>query len=412
MIKKLLVVGILCACGASNAAENLVTNGSFESTAAISGNWGLLDSLPGWSNDGAKFEVQKASLGIITPEQGEQYLELDSTRNYSASQTIKTTVGKKYHISFYYSARVEDNNNTNRATVSFAGQQLATLNAISRGWTHYQFTVTATKEQSELRFSGAGKSDSYGAFIDNVVVTEQQDDSTTTPGTEDPQTCAAGLYGISSYNTSAYAFNVSEQTYSFVKGIENTASNIAAHDGALYFLEQLDKSSKQSTLWRVSLAYDEQTAVANTVSWPIYRSTVTPDGSKLLASSKTYLYEFDMQTAKKTVLGKLKYSGDDFSHGDIAYSADTNLIYVLTGKALYSLDKGNMELDLIGQHGVNWASGLAVATDGTLYVSGRNPNENAKIYSLNPNTGAATFIMEGPKHINDLTFVSDSDCNN
>ena len=382
MIKKLLVVGILCACGASNAAENLVTNGSFESTAAISGNWGLLDSLPGWSNDGAKFEVQKASLGSLRQSRASSIWNWTQPETTVLHKRSKPQLVKKYHISFYYSARVEDNNNTNRATVSFAGQQLATLNAISRGWTHYQFTVTATKEQSELRFSGAGKSDSYGAFIDNVVVTEQQDDSTTTPGTEDPQTCAAGLYGISSYNTSAYAFNVSEQTYSFVKGIENTASNIAAHDGALYFLEQLDKSSKQSTLWRVSLANDEQTAVANTVSWPIYRSTVTLDGSKLLASSKTYLYEFDMQTAKKTVLGKLKYSGDDFSHGDIAYSADTNLIYVLTGKALYSLDKGNMELDLIGQHGVNWASGLAVATDGTLYVSGRNPNENAKIYSL------------------------------
>ena len=215
--------------------------------------------------------------------------------------------------------------------MSFAGQQLATLNAVSRGWTHYQFTVTATNEQSELRFSGAGNSDSYGALIDNVVVTEQQDDNTTTPGTEDPQTCAAGLYGISGYNTSAYAFNVSEQTYSFVKGIENTASNIAAHDGALYFLEQLDKSSKQSRCGE--FAYnEEQTAVANTVSWPIYRSTVTPDGSKLLASSKTYLYEFDMQTAKKTVLGKLKYSGDDFSHGDIAYSADITLSMSLLEK--------------------------------------------------------------------------------
>ncbi|RXE89987.1 hemolysin-type calcium-binding protein, partial [Pseudoalteromonas sp. A757] len=227
---------------------------------------------------------------------------------------------------------------------------------------------------------------------------------------EPPVTCKVGVYGINNFgedsNSYVYHFDVTNGTYAYVDGVANTASNIAAHDGELYFMEQNDSATKASSLWKVSLDNAEQTLAANAVSWPIYRSAVTPDGTKLLATSKTYLYEFDMQTGEKTVFGKLSYAGDEFSHGDIAYSADTNVIYVLTGKALYTLDKGAMTLDLVGEHGVNWASGLAVSSDGTLYVSGRNKGEDAKIYTLDPNTAESTFVMDGPEHINDLTYVA------
>ena len=101
----------------------------------------------------------------------------------------------------------------------------------------------------------------------------------------------------------------------------------------------------------------------------------------------------------------MRYSGDSFSHGDVAYSADNNVLYVLTGQSLYTIDDGSMELTLIGEHGINWASGLAIADDGTLYVSGRKAGENAKIYSVNPQTADSSYVMDAPEHINDLTFV-------
>ena len=119
---------------------------------------------------------------------------------------------------------------------------------------------------------------------------------------------------------------------------------------------------------------------------------------------------FDLTTGEKTVLGKLSYEGDTFADGDIAYSSDYNVLYVLTGQALYTVDEGNLELTRIGEHGVNWASGIAIADDGTIYISGRESGENAKIYTLDQNTAEATFVMDGPAHVNDLTFVSEAVC--
>ncbi|CAM4180675.1 DUF642 domain-containing protein [Pseudoalteromonas maricaloris] len=399
-------LALMSVIGTASAADNLVVNGSFETSDNISGDWALFDNLQGWSREGAKFEIQKQSLGIAVPQDGNQYLELDSTANYTIYQNIPTTAGKKYKVSFYYSPRVINNDSTNRARAWFGDNTLVTMNATTRGWTKYEYTVEATGSSTQLRFQGLGTSDSYGALLDNIVVTEEEE---VTPP-EPPVTCKLGVYGINNFgensNSYVYKFDMVNGTYAYVDGVANTASNIAAHNGALYFMEQNDSASKASSLWKVSLDSAEQTLAANAVSWPLYRSAVTPDGTKLLASSKTYLYEFDMQTGAKTVLGKLSYAGDDFSHGDIAYSADTNMIYVLTGKALYTLDKGDMTLDLVGEHGVNWASGLAVSSDGTLYVSGRNSGEDAKIYTLNPNTAQATFVMDGPEHINDLTYVA------
>ncbi|WP_171041736.1 hypothetical protein [Pseudoalteromonas phenolica] len=43
------------------------------------------------------------------------------------------------------------------------------------------------------------------------------------------------------------------------------------------------------------------------------------------------MYDYNLQTGEKTVLGKMRYSGDSFSHGDVAYSFDNNILYVLTG---------------------------------------------------------------------------------
>ncbi|TMP71778.1 hemolysin-type calcium-binding protein, partial [Pseudoalteromonas ruthenica] len=87
--------------------------------------------------------------------------------------------------------------------------------------------------------------------------------------------------------------------------------------------------------------------------------------------------------------------------------ADNNTLYVLTGQSLYTIDDGDMSLDKIGDHGINWAAGLAISDDGTLYVSGRNAGENAKIYSVNPATAVSTYLMDAASHVNDLTFVDD-----
>ncbi|BDF93590.1 DUF642 domain-containing protein [Pseudoalteromonas sp. KAN5] len=397
---KLATLPLIIASGFAAASTNLVTNGSFENTATISGQWSLLNNLPGWQrSNNAKFEIQTNRLGLITAQEGVQYLELDSTANYHVMQTLDTEADHNYEISFYYSARVSGNTTTNKAEVYWDGELLDTLNSTTRGWQKFTYTVKASSSATELKFAGAGKSDSLGALIDNVQVTAK---------------CASGLYGINNFgsNEDGFVYHIDTQTntYSTVAGLTNTASNIASHDGVLYFMEQLDSTTKESQILSLDLATNEQALVTSATSYPIYRSVMSADGTTLRATSKTYMYDFDLTTGDKTVLGKLSFPGDSFADGDIAYSADNNILYVLTGKALYTLDQGSMELSLVGEHNVAQASGIAIAADGTIYVSGRVKGENAKIYMLDQNTAAATFVMDGPSHVNDLTFVDSNYC--
>ena len=398
---KLATLPLIIASGFATASTNLVTNGSFEDTATIKNAWSLLENVPGWQRSAnAKFEIQTSSVGIISAQDGNQYIELDSTANYSVMQTLDTEVGNNYEVSFYYSARVEGDATTNKADVYWDGELIASLNATTRGWQKFTFPVKASSTSTELKFVGTGKSDTTGAFIDDVKVTAK---------------CASGLYGINNYGSNedgiVYHFDTQTNTYSTVAGLTNTASNIASSNGVLYFMEQLDASTKASQILSLDLANNEQAVLTATNSYPIYRSAMSADGTKLRATSKTYMYDFDVATGDKTVLGKLSYEGDSFADGDIAYSADNNILYVLSGKALYTIDEGTMELTKIGEHNVAQASGIAIAADGTIYVSGRVKGENAKIYRLDQNTAAATFVMDGPSRVNDLTFVDSNYCN-
>jgi len=398
---KFAALPLLLASTLTMAGPNLVANGSFEDTADFSGSWSLLDDLSGWQRSAnAKFEIQTNALNIVAAQHGTKYIELDSTANYSAFQTLVTEEKHSYEVSFYYSARINGNETTNEAEVYWDGQLLDTLNATTKGWKKFTYTVKASSTATELKFVGAGDSDKLGAFIDDVKVTA---------------TCASGLYGINNFGSNedgfVYHFDTQDNTYSTVAGLSNTASNIASHDGVLYFMEQLDKSTKASQILSLDLATNEQALVASATSYPIYRSAMSADGMNLRATSKTYMYDFNIETGDKTVLGKLTFPGDSFADGDIAYSADNNVLYVLTGKALYTLDEGAMELALVGEHGVAQASGIAIATDGTIYVSGRVKGENANIFKLDQNTAVATFVMDGPSHVNDLTLVDGNYCN-
>ncbi|MCF2899841.1 DUF642 domain-containing protein [Pseudoalteromonas sp. OFAV1] len=407
-VTKLAVLPLAIVSGIAMADTNLVENGSFENTDTVTdhnGKWQLFYEIPGWTrSSNARFEIQTNKLGIIPAQDGEQHIELDSRSNYSITQTLATTAGKKYELSFYYSARIVGNEETNKAEVFWNGESLAVVKSSTIGWTKYSFTVEADSASSVLSFAGAGTSDSVGAFIDNVVVTE----------VPEPCPVTTGLYGINNFGSETegyiYHFNPESNAVTIVSGVSNTASNIANYGGMLYFVEQLDSTTKASKIHSYDLLSGVQGEVADTTSYPIYRSVVKAGGETLRATSKTYMYDFNLVTGEKDIVGKLTYSGDTFTDGDIAYSSDNNVLYVLTGKALYTLDEGSFELTLVGEHGIHWASGIAIADDGTIYVSGRESKENAKIYTLDQNTAAATFVMDGPAHVNDLTYVSEAIC--
>ncbi|MBU77196.1 DUF642 domain-containing protein [Pseudoalteromonas sp. MEBiC 03607] len=404
LVCKLAVLPLAVASAFAVANTNLVENGSFEAE-VVSGQWQLFNEITGWTRSAnAPFEVQTNSLGILKAKDGQQYLELGSTQQYSVSQVVSTEAGKMYEFSFYYSARASGDDTASKVEVFWNGESLGVVNAKFKGWTKYSFTVEASEASSEITLKGIGTGGSTGGFIDNVSVAEVA------------EYCSvkSGLYAINKFgsDTEGYIYHLDPETsaVSPIAGVTNTAANIAGKDGKLYFMEQLDSETRDSKIYSLDLETNTQSELADTNSYTITRSTVSPDGLNLRATSKTYMYDFNLETGAKEVLGKFSFEGEEFTGGDIAYSYDNNVLYLLTDKALYTVDESTLELTLVGEHGVNWASGLAVADDGTIYVTGRKSGQSAKLYTLDQNTAEATFVLRGPAHLNDLTYISESVC--
>jgi hypothetical protein len=224
--------------------------------------------------------------------------------------------------------------------------------------------------------------------------------------------CLSGLFGIDVRTKQILHYDTVTGQSKVVKDLigAKKASNLSGSDGRLYFIDQKDKKTRESTIYSFDLETHQQETYSETNSYRISRSTMTADGTSIKGTSKTYMYDFDILTGEKTVIGKLKYKGESFKGGDIAYSSDNNTLYLLTYNSLYTVDEATLELTKIGDHGIHWASGLAVSDEGIIYASGRNKGENVKVYSLNPNTAEATLQFKTLDKVNDLAFVSSAHC--
>src|SRR3954469_21685962 len=106
MIKSVIAAAALCSAFSAFAEVNLVTDGSFESVVVADHHYQFYtgSGLTGWTATGTdSIEVRDDIVG--TAQSGVNFVELDSTRNSSMSQTIATTAGSTYHLSFWYSNR-------------------------------------------------------------------------------------------------------------------------------------------------------------------------------------------------------------------------------------------------------------------------------------------------------------------
>ena len=101
-------IRLLVACAAFLAlpafAQNLVQNGSFESPALGSGNWGIYPAIPNWTLvSGSGAEVQNNVAGA--PYAGEQHVELDGNDNSAIEQAVPVVPGATYLFTWAYSPR-------------------------------------------------------------------------------------------------------------------------------------------------------------------------------------------------------------------------------------------------------------------------------------------------------------------
>ena len=165
------------------ASTNLVVNGDFENV-PLSKSWDTFSTLAGWTLNSGEVEIQRNLYGGNPTK----YVELDGTHNDVISQNLNLVKGTTYTLSFDYLYRPDANKYEDSASMTVSFGSLANpfktvvANTIANDWATYTstFLYTGDTGQVTLALAGGGKSDSYGALVDNVSVTPKN--ATPIPG--------------------------------------------------------------------------------------------------------------------------------------------------------------------------------------------------------------------------------------
>jgi hypothetical protein len=201
LMKVLLAASVLACAATSNA--NMIVNGGFEDSNVETNKWKWFTSanVNGW--DGSTIEVWD-SLQNFDSYEGDQHAELNAHGNngnvFSIFQTLATTAGVTYDVSFAYAARrnrgeqfsyAVDDGNAIIDTVLFN-------NNLVKQWTLFETSFVATSTASKIVFTSITPSTgTRGNFLDNVIVTPN--DELSTANVSAPASVAlmlAGMFGL------------------------------------------------------------------------------------------------------------------------------------------------------------------------------------------------------------------------
>lgn len=170
-IKSAVVCGILLYSVSTGAQANLIINGDFEADAQAAGSWNIDSNLTGWVGGRNGIELRNNVAG--TAYDGANFIELDTTANSSATQTIGTALGTVYDLSFAYSPRTGIASTSNGIEVFWDGVSQGIFTGFTdanTAWVVENLNVTGTGLDS-LEFRAVGTSDSYGGSLDAVSLT-------------------------------------------------------------------------------------------------------------------------------------------------------------------------------------------------------------------------------------------------
>lgn len=167
-----LLCGTLLVAG-SASAQNLLTNGSFESPAFSADSVNNPGSIPGWTST-AGFEVWNQFQG--PGADGNQYLELDVSTCTTISQTIATSPFENYLVSLAFAAR--DGVADNQIQVLWNGAVIGSASADGSSqsgnvvWTYYRFPAQGGSGSSTLQIRNVDTCDGLGSLLDDVSVVD------------------------------------------------------------------------------------------------------------------------------------------------------------------------------------------------------------------------------------------------
>ncbi len=196
----LLLAALVCSPLAGVRA-NLIINPSFESIPGPlmngGGTWGVFGSIQGWTSTfGSGIEIQQFAAG--SPFDGNRLVELDSHSNSNMKQLVGTTQGDLYTLSFMYSPRPGVGAGSNGISVFWNGSFLDSITASGIGnndtdWEQHNYLVSATGDNTWLKFKATGTSDSYGGYLDLVSLEKF---SRETPPSPVPEPTTMALTGL------------------------------------------------------------------------------------------------------------------------------------------------------------------------------------------------------------------------
>ncbi len=168
-----LTVILLVALFGASAYANMITNGSFEQLPnnyiLPNGVWTTYAAIPGWTATVGSIEVRNNVDGVA--QDGNVFVEMDSYGNSTMLQTVATTLGEKYTLSYWYAPRIGVANGSNGIKIFFNNSLLEETTGFSNknnAWIQKIYTVTGTGVSDKISFAASGINDSLGGSIDNV----------------------------------------------------------------------------------------------------------------------------------------------------------------------------------------------------------------------------------------------------
>lgn len=178
-IKTAAIAALAVGCVMETRA-NLVVNGSFE-TPYQGGSWGLNNPILGWSDvsgySAPSLETGAGGIYGVTGFDGIQVMELDSTHNVVAEQTIGSFSGT-LTLSFLYAQRAGVSPTSGSFDVFWNSSLVGSFAPTSTAMSLYSTTVSSGAINT-LQFVGTGTQDSYGALIDKVSIDNVPDSGST-----------------------------------------------------------------------------------------------------------------------------------------------------------------------------------------------------------------------------------------
>ena len=176
--------------GALPARANLLVNGDFELPVVAAGSFSLFNvgatGLTGWTVFGpaghrvVQVETTYTEPGIAYPAQsGSAWLDLmgDTVSGVGVSQTVNTTIGNTYELSFYIANNTRGGSFGTSSTVHTALDGTQTWSDTStagtssvQGWQGFVHSFVATGTTTTLSFVSADPTGDFVDGIDNMVL--------------------------------------------------------------------------------------------------------------------------------------------------------------------------------------------------------------------------------------------------